>query len=167
MRGGNFAFIAENVSVIYSVLRETDYGRSLSEGQLFYAVSLIDTAAYLASEQISRSDLEIGSLAALGNSIDVHFVTRQIYDLFAFRENSHLVCLAMQIEALVFCADNTRFDYHRVIDMVISKKALIERVVDRTVAQPRKALLYNQMRLAALHLAEDPSFREEVSAFRD
>lgn len=168
LRGGNFAYIAENVTAIYTLLQGTRFGMSLSEGRLMYATALIDTMTYLSSEQISKSDLEIGVLSALGNQISVSFYNRKIYDYYSDRENAKLVCLAMQIEALVFSADNSRrIDYHRIVDMVCEKKKLVEKTVDRIVKQPQKAISYAQYVDVVKALSEDHAFQEEVLAFRD
>ncbi len=168
LRGGNFAYVAENVSVIYTLLRNTQFGSSLPEGQLMYATALIDTMAYLSSGKITKSDLEIGILSALGNRINVSFYKREIYDYYSERENAKLVCLAMQIEALVFNADNSlRIDYRQIVDMVCKKKTLIEKTVDRIVKQPQKAISYTQYSGVVEKMSEDRSFQAEVLAFRD
>jgi hypothetical protein len=74
----------------------------------------------------------------------------------------------MQIEALVFNADNSlRIDYRQIVDMVCKKKTLIEKTVDRIVKQPQKAISYTQYSGVVEKMSEDRSFQAEVLAFRD
>ncbi len=168
LKGGNYAFVAKFVAAWYCALLNTEFVSDLSLGQRLYATALVDSRAYLISGQISRYDLEIGVLSCLSGSISVSHYDRKIYDLFDLRTNRELICLALQLEALFFVADNqTMMDYCRVVDMVVEKKKLIERCVDRTVSNPRSFKGYSLLLDSMRHLSEDPVFQDDVLAFED
>ena len=165
--GGNFTFIAENVAAIYRALELTSFGHDLSLGRHLYATALIDTVAYLRSGQFESSDLELATLNAMINRISIMPYERKVYPMFGdLSYHQELVCLAMQLEAMIAFADN-KITYTQAIDIVMSKKDLIESTIHRAVCNPAKLEIFETVQANVDAIVENKSFRDQVLAFDD
>lgn len=165
--GGNFTFIAENVAAIYRALELTAFGRELSLGRHLYATALIDTVAYLRSGQFEESDLELAALNATIRHISILPYDCQVYSMFDdIAYHQELVCLAMQLEAMIAFADS-KITYKQAIDIVMSKKDLIESTIHRAVCNPAKLEIFETVQANVDAIVENKSFRDQVLAFDD
>ena len=165
--GGNFTFIAENVAAIYRALELTSFGHDLSLGRHLYATALIDTIAYLQSGQFESSDLELAALNATIKRISIMPYERKVYPMFGDPSyHQELVCLAMQLEAMIAFADN-KITYTQAIDIVMSKKDLIESTIHRAVCAPSKLSIFETVQANVDAIVADKSFCDQVLAFDD
>jgi len=165
--GGNFTFIAEYVACIYRALEETSFGQKLSLGKHLYATALIDTIAYQMSGQFSKDEIELAALNSIIKHISILPYERKVYeDFWDPTYHKELVCLAMQLEAMIFFADN-RISYQQAIDVVIAKKDLIEAAVHKAVCNPSKLSFYEDIVSKVGSFVSDPSFCDTVMSFDD
>lgn len=166
-KGNSFTLGAEFTAAWYCAFRTTPFGATLSNGQLLYATALVCSEPQLISGSISKSDLEIGVLSALGGFLNYFFYKKQIYDYYdRAADYCSLVCLAMLLQVFIICEDAT-LDSYRVVDLIATKKDLIEKSVRRIIANPKKNKHYSTIASSARVIILNPSFQSDVLSFEE
>ena len=132
----NFTIITKNITLIYEILKQKYRNSFQDEKSLLITCGAIDLVAYLNEKSISNKNIELAfTLANLGEcgvglihrshiSTTEHFLTKSKKDL--------LLNFIMQIECLIFYADNKMMPADDIIHAVISKKNYIKKVRDWT-----------------------------------
>ncbi len=164
-RFNNFWLIAKNTTYIYEILR-TDFGAHFpDEDTLLLTCGAIDAAHYVVKGQIRLSDIELGVKSACVGTITLDVASVPINNDFASliyrNERDNLIAFVMQLEALIFCADNN-MSTDTILRAVLSKRAFISRVVETTQHRFRRTGAPAKLR----HKVDCFMTRSDLTAFR-
>lgn len=167
--GGNFGLIAQYVTAIYCALKETAFGKGLERPRLLYATALIDAQVYLESGDIDASEIRLGAMSSCIYEFGVGFYNKKVYGFFGdfnlSESEKSLVTLVMQLEAMIFCAENTTFGYRQIVDVVYSKKSLIEKIVIDGLKSPRSLPVYQDAKHKVQSNLLNKDFVRDVNSF--
>lgn len=162
--GDNFRFIARNMGTIYYCLKQTDFGRSLSDKQLIYAAALCDMFSYLQSGHMGFADVRQAVMLGLAGSVG-YFTYSIPHALTELPDQwSDLVNVTMQIEAECFEL-STGAGGADIARQVVQHKQTIREEVISTVTQGTRSPLYKSIYPNIAIWVQDPYFREEVLSF--
>ena len=162
--GGNFRFIAQNMAAIYSVMKDTPFGQSLDNSHLLFATALADVQAYFMTGEIEEDDLSDAVSSALARRVSVNFYSKNCYEYFDYEENMDLICLTMQIEAMLF-ALSSNVDYRVVVDQVIAHKKVIAKTIHKSLDNITDLKIYGSVYANVTAWAADSTFQNIVCAY--
>lgn len=160
-----FNFIAVNMAVIYYVIKNSKFGKTLTPNQILYATALCDTASYLFSGKIDTDEIKEALFVSQASSVKIGFYS-QSHNIFEYIPNRELVNLTLQIEAMIFTID-TNVDYHDIVDIVISKKDIISNQIEKTLNQGDTAPLYDTINKNISEIIKQKEFQELIYEYED
>lgn len=150
--GGNFAYIAQNIATIYYVIKQSNFGKSLTNAQLLFATALCDTIYYIQSGDISVEEIAMyAKIAATPSTL--------------MRRNKYLKDLAVYIEALIFSIEVPEFEYDEIIDEIIKDTTQIDIMIDKTIEEGEKSYLYHTVYENVNIWINEDAFRDIVLSY--
>ena len=170
--GGNFRFIAQNMAAIYSVLQDTSFGQSLDRHHLLFATALADVQAYFWAGQMTEEDLNQAVSCALTRTVSINSYSRRSFSpsdtsdpLRGFSENMDIICLTMQVEAMIF-ALSSRLDSDIVVDQVIKNKKVIAKTIENGLRDIKHLRIYNAVHNNVIAWISDSEFRRTIISYK-
>lgn len=161
----NFTLIAQNVATIFYIVFHSDFGEKITEKQKLYATALIDLYAYISNGTISV-DEAARSVRYATTGYLVLFPYRNDHGFLDYDATSHVVNLAMQLEAMIFNSD-TNLSRQEIVNAVVEKKAAIKNMVNQTLMQGEASPLYNDILPYVMQSLESEDFQSIVISCED
>ena len=145
----NFSLIAQNVALYYLTIKETPLGQRLGHDQLLFATGYLDTIVYQIDGTMNCKSIATSIAYGRIGAVSLGFYTRHHRGTFERKANDELVGFTMQLSAQIFDASDTKVDYRRIVDAVIDKKSVIEKVVEDVLSvgtnHPMYAEIHNRV----------------------
>lgn len=138
--GGSCRFIAGSVAAAYYIIDHSDFGRKITPDQRIFAAAVCSCADYLKSGKISLAELKEAAEMTDTSFIKVGFF-RKFHGIKNCAANKKLVCLTMQIEALIF-RPQTAEEHIKTADIIIGDMNKISSAVNENLAKGRNGRLY-------------------------
>ena len=164
--GGNYAWIAQNMAAIYYAIPLTPFGKTLSEEQRLFAAGLIDAVAYLQEGSLTPQDIQDAVLWGMTGNVGLGFYTVSHRNGIEFEENKDLVGLTMQLEARFFELSDAKIDYHDIVDVVIMKKDIISKAIERTLAEGTSCSIFPEVMRNTTVALTSPGFQQLVLSYK-
>lgn len=159
----NFNLIAQNVAAIYSIVDHSSFGLSLNKKQKLYATALIDMYAYLSRGVFTALDVAKAVDHATNGIISL-FPYMRLHgtnDLIRKKDNSEIIFLVMQLEAMIFDTD-TQVSSDDIINMIIAEKETITVTVNQVISHGPAGTFYKQLYDYVQKHINDPAFHNIV-----
>lgn len=139
--GGNFGYIAQNIATIYYVLKNSEFGKQLTEDQLLFATALFDTIIYIKESTITIEEIKESVVLSKIGHVRIFPYEKEHEAFCSNTKNRYLIGLAMQVEALIFTAEMLA-NYRDIVDIIVDKKAKIADTINQTLEQGKNCILY-------------------------
>ena len=134
-RKDNFTLITKNITLIYEILKQKHRNSFQDEESLLVTCGTLNLITYLNEKSITSKDIDLAlTLASLGEcSLGLirtsHITTK---GFFLAESKDLLLNFIMQIECLIFYADNQTVSAKDIMNTVISKKNYIKKIIEWT-----------------------------------
>lgn len=162
--GGAFGYVAQNIAIIYYVIKESKFGKQLNEDQLLFATALCDTEVYIQLGQISIEDIKDAVMYAHIQKVEIFPYSVIHGSLSDIYKNKYLISLAMQIEALIFNVDSY-VNYRDIVDAVIRNKPKITNVINKTLEEKENCNIYPTVFINVTSWIRNADFQNLVLSF--
>ena len=161
----NFTLIAQNVATIFYIVHHSDFGEKITEKQKLYATALIDLYAYISNGTISVEETA-RSVRYATTGFLVLSPCRKDHGFLDYDSTSHVVNLAMQLEAMIFDSD-TNLSRQEIVDAVVEKKPAIKNMVNQTLMQGETSPIYDDLIPYAMKSLQSKDFQSIVLSYEE